>query len=172
MSVTQLDEQRQFRDEGSMAPQYADQGKVGYFPVYQPMDSVNAYSSVQANQMAYLSGLATRANHHSTYQIVPKVTSHRVPTDSVDVHFTLSSVNVNEVSRPFQTLGLINIWHESVYINKKRGRVKIDMGARVNVMSIKHLRALGFSKQDLRFSNIVLVAFNQALIRPLGSTMC
>ena len=45
-------EQGQFLEEGQRVPRYASQDE--YILRYKPMDSVDAYNTVQTNQMAYL----------------------------------------------------------------------------------------------------------------------
>jgi transposase InsO family protein len=57
---------------------------------------------------------------------------------------------------------------EPAEFGQKQVRAKIDMGARVNVMSRHHFLDLGFQLSQLQSSNIMLVSFNQTLVRPLG----
>ncbi len=45
---------------------------------------------------------------------------------------------------------------------------EVDTGARVNVMSRHHFLDLGFDLGQLQSSKIMLVSFNQTLVRPLG----
>ena len=62
-------EQRQFLKDGQRVPRYARQD--GYILRYKPMDSVDAYNTIQTNQMSYLKDLVARVNHRPSTQIVP-----------------------------------------------------------------------------------------------------
>jgi hypothetical protein len=61
------------------------------------------------------------------------------------------------------------VWFKPVIMNRKKAYVKIDTGAKVNVMSRRHFQELGFSPRLLRESRVILVSFSQQLVRPLGS---
>jgi transposase InsO family protein len=61
-----------------------------------------------------------------------------------------------------------DVWMESAMFGRKHAPVKIDTGARVNVMSRHHFLDLGFNMGQLGSSNVMLVSFNQTLVRPLG----
>ena len=87
---------------------------------------------------------------------------------SLQPKFEPSAVRYNVVSSPFIAHCDHDSWRETVIINRKRGRVKIDTGAKVNVMSKRHFLALGLKPSQLRYSNVTLVAFNRALVQPIG----
>jgi hypothetical protein len=61
-----------------------------------------------------------------------------------------------------------DVWVERAVMNNRRAQVKIDTGARVNVMSRHHFLELGYRLSSLKQSNVILVSFNQSLVRPLG----
>ncbi len=46
--------------------------------------------------------------------------------------------------------------------------VKVDTGARVNVMSVADVARLGYRLSDLKPTTVYLVGFNKAVVRPLG----
>jgi hypothetical protein len=46
--------------------------------------------------------------------------------------------------------------------------IKVDMGARVNEISMADLSHLGYTLRDLSPSTVFLVGFNRAIVRPMG----
>jgi hypothetical protein len=60
------------------------------------------------------------------------------------------------------------VWLEPIAINGRKAYVKIDTGAKVNVMSRQHFLELGLSPRILRESRVVLVSFSQQLVQPIG----
>jgi hypothetical protein len=161
-------EHRQFNSVHDQGPgQYAEQNAVGYFPV--SVDEQSTYQSVQANQVAYLQNLAQRMNSTPTVQRTPKTSGHTV--QEVHVRFEPTSLDEAEVSKTlFQTKDTCahDVWVEHATMNRRRVQVKIDTGARVNVMSRHHFLELGYRLETLKQSNVILVSFNQDLVRPLG----
>jgi transposase InsO family protein len=115
--------------------------------------------------MEYLRGLADGASRGPTAQRTPKCSSR--PVDDVSVRFEASSLdetNTKEVRARCNH----EVWVEQATINRHKYAVKIDTGARVNVMSRHHFLDLGFHLSQLKTSNVILVSFNQTLVRPLG----
>jgi hypothetical protein len=141
---------------------YAEQSAVGYFPA--TVDEFQAnYNAVQSNQMAYLQNITRQLNVRPTAQRTPKESSQAV----VEVHVQFEPSSMDEVS---DTKSNCNheVWLESAEIRGKVRNVKIDTGARVNVMSRHHFLEIGFDPSQLRQSNVILVLFNQSLVCPLG----
>jgi hypothetical protein len=149
--------------------QYAEQNAVGYFPVYQPVGEQTTYQDVQANQLAYLQDMARRANSAPMAQQTPKTSRWLV--QEVHVQFEPTAIDEAEVSKTLvrtNEASAQDVWVEYVTMNRLRVQVKIDTGARVNMMSRHHFLQLGYRLDMLKQSNVILVSFNQALVRPLG----
>ncbi len=117
------------------------QSEVGYVSVLQPTDEVCMYRNVQRQQMEYLCSLEAQASAPSAdVQRVPKCgeTKH-MATNKVQFHAAVFTMD--EVSRlctytclkPVQVHG-DDVWMEPVTINDRKAIVKIDTGAKVNVM--------------------------------------
>ena len=160
-------EQAKFTNEGNQAPKYSENEEVGvqgYQPNYDPIETIDRYDQIQANQLAYL---ASRASHGHNYQRVPKASSSQEIL-AIQPRFEPSAVEYQAVSSPFINNCDHDSWRETVVINRCRGRVKIDTGAKVNVMSKRHFLALGLKPSQLRYSHITLIAFNRALVQPIG----
>jgi transposase InsO family protein len=159
-------EHQQHRHEAGAAVRYNDSG---YEPAFQPADELVTYRDVQRQQMDYLHELSSRASQggSSTAQRVPKCGGRRATNE---VEFQPSSVSVDEVSYSCtQKQRTGDVWFEPVVMNRRKAYVKIDTGAKVNVMSQRHFVELGFSPRILRESRVILVSFSQQLVRPLGT---
>ncbi len=90
------------------------------------------------------------------------------------MQFEASSIDKTKVSTMlFQTNEKCahDVWIEHAVMNQGRVQVKIDTGAHVNVMSRHHYLELSYRTDALKQSNVILVSFNQALVRPLGCTI-
>jgi hypothetical protein len=59
-------------------------------------------------------------------------------------------------------------WWVPVTINCIKYQMKVDTGARVNVVSVADLSRWGLSRADLRPTSVYLVGFNAAVVQPCG----
>ncbi len=163
----QADHRRFLDEQQSAAPFYASQSEVGYFP-HSPFGPPLApsFADVHHEQMEYLRQLSTRASSH-TPQRVPKAG----PSSRISgLQFEPTSMDISEVStqHSVRASAIPDVWFENLAINSRVLRAKIDTGARVNVMSQAQFRAFGLPESVLSPSPVVLVSFDQAVIRPIG----
>ncbi len=156
-------EHQQHRHDAASAARYQESG---YEPSFQPADELYTFRDVQRQQMDYLHELSARAGQGGTVQRVPKCGGRR----GVDeIEFQPSGVSTDEVSVPCtERKKTHDVWFEPIEINHRRAYVKIDTGAKVNVMSRRHFLELGLSPRLLRESRVVLVSFSQQLVQPIG----
>ncbi len=59
-------------------------------------------------------------------------------------------------------------WWTPIHFPRCDYLIKVDTGARVNVISVADLSRLGYMLRDLVPSSVYLVGFNRAVVRPLG----
>jgi transposase InsO family protein len=151
------EQQRYDRPSGE---QYA-QDAVGYMPRSSFGHPPPSFLDVHEAQWQYLRDLSTRASPQRP-QLVPKASSGRQQQ-------AFEPMNIDEVSTSTHSIDDTDVWFEKLSVGSRSIRAKIDTGARVNVMSLSHFRALGLRENILRPSNIVLVSFTRSLVNPIGS---
>ncbi len=61
-----------------------------------------------------------------------------------------------------------NKWWVTAVFPRTQYLLKVDTGAHVNVMSLADLSCLGYLQSDLQPSNLYLVGFNAAVVKPRG----
>lgn len=61
-----------------------------------------------------------------------------------------------------------NEWWVPIHFPGGDYLIKVDTGARVNVLSVADMSRLGYSYTDLKRSSVYLVGFNRAVVQPRG----
>lgn len=80
--------------------------------------------------------------------------------------FQMAPINsISMVSTPTHE----DMWLEKAIIRKRTVLLKVDSGAKVNVLSVHHANVLGISKSTLRSTTIVLTSFQGDCVVPLGT---
>ncbi len=79
--------------------------------------------------------------------------------------------HVSTFKRPFlqKFPGGSHEWWTTVRTSRGALPFKVDTGAKGNVCSLRDLHRLGYTQRDLRPSNVVLISFTKALVRPIGT---
>ena len=135
-----------------------------------PQDAVDAYSYAAFD---YAQQNAVDVVHQDELTTVPHPSTvsdqDTLPRDLPRCFGTGSPHRVSIDSTSAEVRNFRKEWWTQVTIGRAGYYMKVDTGARVNVISLADLSRLGYSLADLQPSRLWLVGFNTNIVHPLGA---
>jgi hypothetical protein len=133
----------------------------GWNPSYLPEfdDPEEAAETAYAGDRYYAQDeLVTRRNAEVVRETYGSGTPHR----------SCEALSARQDQPNTQVRDLSNEWWVPVHFPRSDYLMKVDTGARVNVISVADLSRLGYDMRDLVPSGICLVGFNRVVVQPRG----